>query len=54
MTVNLLKNLKLDNILDKINTPYYNKLIEVLERNRCVIEYIDSEELTNCLLAPKN
>lgn len=50
---NIIENIKLKNILKKTDTSYYKTLIETLERNQCVIEYVDSEELHNTLLAPK-
>ena len=50
---NILDNIKIKNILKKTDTSYYKSLIETLERNQSVIEYIDSEELHNSLLSPK-
>ena len=46
----IIDKLNLKNILNKTNTPNYKKMIDVLEENKCVIEYIDSEELSNSLL----
>lgn len=48
-----IEKLNIKNILSKIGTTYYEKMIDILDRNKCVIEYIDSEELSNSLLLPK-
>lgn len=44
--------LNIKNILKKIGSSSYNKLIDILQENKCVIEYIDSEELNNAQLLP--
>jgi DNA-directed RNA polymerase II subunit RPB2 len=48
-----IKNIKFKNILNKVDSLYFKNIINVLEKNKSVIEYIDTDELINSLLLPK-
>ena len=49
----LVNSLRFKNILNKASdNGYLVQMLEVLERNKCVIEYLDSDELHNALLSP--
>ena len=44
-------NIKYENILDQNKEKYFKSVLEILDKNKSCIEYLDSDELNNALLS---